>query len=611
MLDDLRIYISEQLVVTANFFDTVTNRAKYFDATKHILRASELELSNLGFETTKILLDLLVRQFTGEDWMTISFTDGHQKSIVKVLKSVKPAYSADLISYLDDINILPTLQYNLNDKSADIRLNGDYYSAYIEAVKSHLSNIEPPTVSEIIKAEFVFQHINKSANHYSKISPVYIDDDIPKVKFLYSTRTPFIPANSNDPAHNGVGSIGYFSYILLRLEDDYTFNNKVIFKKSDFPTGVLLTGIELYWMHREQYNFLKSSFNAWMVAGIALAVTGPELAVAKGWKLILAVIDFQAAVKMFVSQSPLYQQLYQNNPNIRGYLDAWDDFNKIYGVCRITQVTAELAITKWAAVKSAANNVKNDATILPSVKNELKVSEIADGVVNPNLVNSLKGKLTEPGYATLQAWKSGKTITTIDELGQTISGTQAEARLLTELDTKLGGSNILETVNENISKRLIIRTDATGVGKVKVFTVEKNATGNYVINEYKATYIKGGQPGYPPLSVNKTTPDFSLNSNGTWLHPQTAGNTIKIRVSGQMNTYQGVAGDVQLANEAAGITGTTTPEFYTWHHMDDFNPATGECTMQLVKTDIHNLCKPHSGAVKQWENYTGNTYRRN
>lgn len=57
--------------------------------------------------------------------------------------------------------------------------------------------------------------------------------------------------------------------------------------------------------------------------------------------------------------------------------------------------------------------------------------------------------------------------------------------------------------------------------------------------------------------------------------------------------------DYNLAFEKAGISASEATE-YTWHHLDDFDPDTGTCTMQLVKTDIHNLIK-HAGAVHQWE----------
>ena len=38
-----------------------------------------------------------------------------------------------------------------------------------------------------------------------------------------------------------------------------------------------------------------------------------------------------------------------------------------------------------------------------------------------------------------------------------------------------------------------------------------------------------------------------------------------------------------------------TPEGYTWHHMDDYDPIKGTCTMQLVETKIHKLTATHTG----------------
>ena len=42
---------------------------------------------------------------------------------------------------------------------------------------------------------------------------------------------------------------------------------------------------------------------------------------------------------------------------------------------------------------------------------------------------------------------------------------------------------------------------------------------------------------------------------------------------------------------------------YTWHHLDDFDPLTGECTMQLVERQIHEWCYPHVGAFAQFIKY--------
>jgi RHS repeat-associated protein len=44
---------------------------------------------------------------------------------------------------------------------------------------------------------------------------------------------------------------------------------------------------------------------------------------------------------------------------------------------------------------------------------------------------------------------------------------------------------------------------------------------------------------------------------------------------------------------------------YTWHHVHDLNPATGESTMQLVKTTTHEAYLPHKGSVSQYEAHFG------
>jgi hypothetical protein len=49
---------------------------------------------------------------------------------------------------------------------------------------------------------------------------------------------------------------------------------------------------------------------------------------------------------------------------------------------------------------------------------------------------------------------------------------------------------------------------------------------------------------------------------------------------------------------------------YTWHHLDDFDPISGECTMQLVEKDAHTqiIGMTHSGSVSQYRTYNGNGY---
>ena len=70
-------------------------------------------------------------------------------------------------------------------------------------------------------------------------------------------------------------------------------------------------------------------------------------------------------------------------------------------------------------------------------------------------------------------------------------------------------------------------------------------------------------------------------------------NIVTIKLTGKRNL------DDKLANELSGIKLTDEiQEGYTWHHLDDYNPVRGTCTMQLVEFSIHQKACPHFGSVK-------------
>jgi LAS superfamily LD-carboxypeptidase LdcB len=121
-----------------------------------------------------------------------------------------------------------------------------------------------------------------------------------------------------------------------------------------------------------------------------------------------------------------------------------------------------------------------------------------------------------------------------------------------------------------------------------------------------------------PLSANKLAPDFA----GTqYLYPVTGAekNIVKIKMAGTRNSTATIQGDFELANIKAGFSGKTAPKFidtsgneipFTWHHLDDFDPITGECTIQLVRSDAHTGVQgmTHSGSVSQYKVYNGSGY---
>ncbi|CAL2079835.1 HNH endonuclease [Tenacibaculum sp. 190524A05c] len=111
----------------------------------------------------------------------------------------------------------------------------------------------------------------------------------------------------------------------------------------------------------------------------------------------------------------------------------------------------------------------------------------------------------------------------------------------------------------------------------------------------KKSGLKGGvEKGRGLVPDFLHNPEFLFNSDKKF-------GKIKIKVTGVDSD------DFRLCNEAVekfmpGFTkkyvpnGKNKPNKYTWHHMDDYDPITGECTMQLVKTKIHTKCFPHKGA---------------
>ena len=66
--------------------------------------------------------------------------------------------------------------------------------------------------------------------------------------------------------------------------------------------------------------------------------------------------------------------------------------------------------------------------------------------------------------------------------------------------------------------------------------------------------------------------------------------------------------DVNLANRLGGFT--ETPGGYIWHDLDDFDPQTGMCSLELVSEAPHRACYPHIGSISLYEKFHGVPYKR-
>lgn len=104
-----------------------------------------------------------------------------------------------------------------------------------------------------------------------------------------------------------------------------------------------------------------------------------------------------------------------------------------------------------------------------------------------------------------------------------------------------------------------------------------------------------------PLGLAFKSVDFTDSPD---LYPTGEGeqNIVKIPMQGSRGR------DFTQAYNESGIDRSVAENDYTWHHVDDFNPETGETTMQLVKTEAHEASLPHQGSVKQFEQEFGVKY---
>ncbi len=142
----------------------------------------------------------------------------------------------------------------------------------------------------------------------------------------------------------------------------------------------------------------------------------------------------------------------------------------------------------------------------------------------------------------------------------------------------------------------------------------KNATGiDYPDVEYPLPGEIGLAPG---VRGRGYAPDFNLFDDafiGEYIYP---GNglgarenaNIRIKMSGNYDE------DFRRAIEVADIpasdipSGKLAPEGFVWHHLDDFDPIDGTCTMQLVRRELHNdvvKAPAHTGVSNKGTEHAG------
>jgi hypothetical protein len=113
---------------------------------------------------------------------------------------------------------------------------------------------------------------------------------------------------------------------------------------------------------------------------------------------------------------------------------------------------------------------------------------------------------------------------------------------------------------------------------------------------------RAAEKGYPGVG---TTPNGGPTFVGTdHVYPATEGqrSVVRIKLTGSRRK------DEDLANEWGGFA--QTPDGYMWHHVDDFDPQSGEASLELIDQGAHIATYPHTGSVAQYEKHHGVRYKR-
>lgn len=125
--------------------------------------------------------------------------------------------------------------------------------------------------------------------------------------------------------------------------------------------------------------------------------------------------------------------------------------------------------------------------------------------------------------------------------------------------------------------------------------------------------MEGGNPniyGYV-FDSNKEVDVLGLElpavdfTGSVYLFPTTGNqkNIVEIILTGDRDA------DFTRAYKAAGMKKSHMKgKGYTWHHVHDFDSATGKSTMQLVTTAAHEATLPHKGSAGQFQDHFGVKY---
>ncbi|OOO00703.1 MAG: hypothetical protein ATN35_06040 [Epulopiscium sp. Nele67-Bin004] len=152
---------------------------------------------------------------------------------------------------------------------------------------------------------------------------------------------------------------------------------------------------------------------------------------------------------------------------------------------------------------------------------------------------------------------------------------------------------------DNLQNVITNKMTSEGITRTEAINLLQNAADNksYNYNTPRNPAKKAAAKGYP--GVGSTSNNGLDYSNSSYLY-QDGLNVCNITLTGNREN------DFSIANQKGGYS--ETPIGYTWHHVDNFNVATGEATLILVETAAHRSI-PHAGSCAQYKAILGTAYK--
>ena len=146
-----------------------------------------------------------------------------------------------------------------------------------------------------------------------------------------------------------------------------------------------------------------------------------------------------------------------------------------------------------------------------------------------------------------------------------------------------------------------------GIAITELSDEELQAVADKAAQDYNASrkgYEKALEKGY--IGVEKTPNGGPSFANSEYIYKKD-GNKMIVTIKATGSRSQDFAQADKYIKEKYGIE--SRPDGYTWHHLDDYNVAENEITMELVVTKAHEASYPHSGGCAQYKAVTGKTYK--